>query len=417
MSSNSSSKLGDQQNVGILYNLYSQGQGKSDKQGSKPTLSKSTLLSSLELTTPTLTLGQRGGSVSANAASNLAAITQISSQGKRGGGLPTDKGGGGPPDGKGHGEESVENNLSFPVIFPSGVTPLALRGAMNSLTLTDPYFVPGTRDDYYWFAQKNEGNTWQAYNEQATGAIAIDKVDVGDALESARIELGQFVRIELALFKDIGDPLISDDGQLAYHMEQIDGQGKTEVQGTRYTAASLQQTFASADDAFTQLGDSGLPIYRSDLATVYAPSQVKNLTIQKFEHDPVTGLDWNGDQWVGLGIGTKDYAASTAFGSELAVSGKVISGVSGKPFKFTDAGNYRITFEIEEGASIFLDAGTERYNVAGARGMVIVPDSSNHNGLIYLDIAVPSSVSGTEEVVLGTQDVFKTQFVELAPVS
>jgi hypothetical protein len=49
--------------------------------------------------------------------------------------------------------------------------------------------------------------------------------------------------------------------------------------------------------------------------------------------------------------------------------------------------------------------------------MVIVPDSSNHNGLIYLDIAVPSSVSGTEEVVLGTQDVFKTQFVELAPVS
>lgn len=142
MSSNSSSKLGDQQNVGILYNLYSQGQGKSDKQGSKPTLSKSTLLSSLELTTPTLTLGQRGGSVSANAASNLAAITQISSQGKRGGGLPTDKGGGGPPDGKGHGEESVENNLSFPVIFPSGVTPLALRGAMNSLTLTDPYFVP-----------------------------------------------------------------------------------------------------------------------------------------------------------------------------------------------------------------------------------------------------------------------------------
>ncbi|WLT39071.1 hypothetical protein NON20_05230 [Synechocystis sp. B12] len=188
MSSNSSSKLGDQQNVGILYNLYSQGQGKSDKQGSKPTLSKSTLPSSLELTTPTLTLGQRGGSVSANAASNLAAITQISSQGKRGGGLPidkggggppADKGGGGPPDGKGHGEESVGNNLSFPVIFPSGVTPLALRGAMNSLTLTDPYFVPGTRDDYYWFAQKMKATLGKLITNKQQGRSPSTKLTWG----------------------------------------------------------------------------------------------------------------------------------------------------------------------------------------------------------------------------------------------
>lgn len=112
--------------------------------------------------------------------------------------------GGGRPDDPGGGHTvTAGNNLSFPVIFPDEVTPLTLRGDMDSLTLTDPYFVPGEYDDKYWFHQKSEGNEWQAYNEQATGAIDIDKIDVGDALESARIALGRFVRIELALLKDV----------------------------------------------------------------------------------------------------------------------------------------------------------------------------------------------------------------------
>jgi hypothetical protein len=285
------------------------------------------------------------------------------------------------------------------VIFPQGVTPLTLRGDIDSLKLGDPYFVPGEYDSKYWFHQKSEGNEWQAYNEQATGPIAIDKIDVGDALESARIALDRFIRIELALLKDIGDSENPDDGQLAYYMENIYGQGQTEVQGTPYTAGSL--TITGNLNQIKAL--DGLTTYRSDLATVYAPANVMNLTIQKFAADPVTGLAWNGEQWVGSGIGTTDYAANTAFGAELTVSGKVISGVSGQPFSFTEAGFYRITFEIEQGASIFLDGETEPYNVAGARIMEIVPDGllgvggeDTHNGLIYLDVQVPSLVAGDE---------------------
>lgn len=331
----------------------------------------------------------------------------------RGGGRPIDAGnGGGPPDT--HGEEGIGNNLSFPVIFPEGVTPLTLRGDMDSLKLTDPYFEPGeyNGDSNYWFHQKSEGNEWQAYNEIATGPIAIDKVDVGDALESARIALGRFVRIELALLKDIGNPEDPNDGQLAYYMENIDGQGKTEVQGTPLSPVDYPDPVLGRiiTDNFDEIKGLHGPTYASDLATVYAPSEVMTLTIQKFESDPVTGL-WNGEQWVGEGIGEIDYAANTAFGSELTVSGKVISGVSGKPFSFRDEGNYRITFEIEQGASIFLNAadpaqgeeGTQPYNVAGARTMNIVPDGllgvgggDTHNGLIYLDVQVPSTVAGDE---------------------
>jgi hypothetical protein len=335
---------------------------------------------------------------------DLAAVPSSSGNGKGGGGGSGGGGSGGGGSGgggrPGGGEEGVGNNLSFPVIAPLGVPLFDLRGDMDSLKLTDPYFVPGEYDANYWFDQKNEGNEWQAYNEQATEPIAIHKIDMGDALESARISLGRFVRIELALLRDV-------DGWLAYNMENIDGQGKTEVQGTPLSPADYPDPSVglTITDDLTRIEALNGPTYRSDLATVYAPSNIMNLTIQKFEDDPVTGLLWNGEQWVGEGIGATDYAAGKAFGAELTVSGKVISGVSGKPFKFTEAGNYRITFEIEQGASIFLDEFTEAYNVAGARVMDIIPDgemsyggvgADTHNGLIVLDVEAPSTVAGDE---------------------
>ena len=368
--------------------------------------------------------GHKGGS---GLRGGRASDSTVRGGGFRGGRLVDSAGsggtGGGPPEGKGHdggGEEATGNNLSFPLIVPEGVAPLTLRGSMGALNLTDPYFDTADEGGLYWFHQKAVGNEWQAQNTVWSGPLDVDKIDLGDALESARIELGRFVRIELALLKDIGDPEIVDDGWLGYRMEQIDGQGPDEVQGTPYTQSEYTLTFENADEAFALLGDTGVPIYRSDLASVYAPAGVMSLTIQKFtdgvtDPDSVTGLYWDGDGWVGPGIESENYAAQTNFGSELTVSGKVISGVSGKPFSFTEAGQYRITFEIAGGASIFLDAETEPYNVAGARLMEIVPDyvpaegaEDIHNGLIYLDVMVPSSVSGDE----GELD---SQFLDIAP--
>lgn len=331
--------------------------------------------------------------------------------GKGGGGAGGGYGGGGSGGGGGGGshEETAGNNLSFPVIFPQGVTPLALRGDMNELTLTIPYttITEPVPPGYVWFAQKVDGNEWQAGNRVASAPIVIDAVDMGDALESARLRIGNFIRVELALFDNLNEPM------RAYEMAKIGGQGKTEVQGTRleqdrWMDGGVSLTGSQLD---TLLGST---TYLSDRATVYTPAGVMGLTIQKFAVDPVAGLAWDGSMWVGNGIDQEDLAENTKLGAELTVSGKVISGVSGSPWKFTEAGSYRITFDLKEGSSVSLGPDTEFINVAGPRAEAIVPDgemsygvgADTHNGLIYMDVQVPSQVAGGDELA--------SQFLSLA---
>jgi hypothetical protein len=329
------------------------------------------------------------------------------------------KGGGG-PDGSGHGggsgsdhTEGASNNLSFPAIWLQGQgdDPLGLdsRSSENSLSLTVPFAAEPDADGYYYFAQKTEGNTWQAGNMQALAPVEVDWVDIGDAMESAPVGLGRFLRLELALYDALDTPM------RAYTMTQLSEQtGRNEVQGVQALQPSVTITENSAAiDALTGT------TYQSNFATVYAP--MMELTIQKFateapSADQLTGLRWNGEQsiWVGDGIGTVDYAADIQFGSELNIAGKVINGVSDKPFRYTDAGLYRVTFSLPDGIPVLLGASTQvgTYDpdihdfapVTEGRTTLVVPDGQlgvggvdTHNGLLYMDMIVPSPVGGEGE--------------------
>lgn len=342
--------------------------------------------------------------------------------GGNGGGRPENPGGGG-----GH-TVTTGNNLSFPAIWLSGQgdDPLGLdsRSGENSLSLTVPFSAEPDADGYYYFAQKTEGNEWQAGNIQASEPVEVGWVDIGDAMESAPVKLGRFIRLELALYDDLRtDGNYTPDSMRAYTMTQLSEQtGRNEVQGVRSLSENtIIDNDSNAIDALTGT------TYQSNFATVYAP--MMELTIQKFDvdnpsEDQLTGLRWDGDNsiWVGDDgvIGTTDYAESTKFGSELNVVGKVINGVSDKPFRFTDAGLYRVTFSLPNNIPMVLTEDTligtydkDTYDfspVTEGRETIVVADNTlgvdgadTHNGLLYMDMLVPSIVGGEGEELLASQ--------------
>lgn len=366
-----------------------------------------------------------------------------SGAGGGGGGSP----GGGTPGGGGGGKpggESVGNNLSFPAIFFDTATPAALRGDPGVFTFTTPTNLGNP--DYLYFAQGVEGNTWQADSSLAT-AITVDYVDLGDALESAPIKQGTNVRLELTLYQDLinldaGEPGYVDaneDGaadnlgvsQTAFAMTLLGGakgSGKPSITGpTESQGAQLDSSLwkGSPYEGTTPLDGT---TFESDVASVYAAEGVgegatnsyMSMSIQKVEGlvqgDPITGLAWNGTQWVDAddtdAITVGDNIANTAFAPELNIAGKYIMGASGKPFKFTADGNYLITFALEDGTPVRFDGftlvqndidpatlGFQPGDAAGRTTQVIADgdmsysggDGDSHNGLLAILVGVPSS--------------------------
>jgi hypothetical protein len=364
--------------------------------------------------------------------------------GSPGGGTPGGGGGGGNGGGGGKpGGESFGNNLSFPAVF-FDEAPM-LRSPEGGFTFTTPTYLtappppdfPADYADYVYFAQGVEGNTWRAdYLVAPEGQrIAVDFVDLGDALESAPIKAGTNVRLELTLYQDVanpdaGEPRSGDDTTLTgFDMTLLGGAkgsgkpdkvGPTESQGARLDVDSWEGspvTGATADDS-----PSGTT-YESPLASIYAAEtptvgegetaeSYMSMTVQRVTglaegqttEDAIAALEWIGSQWVdadgGDGITVGGNLANTAFGPELNIGGKYIMGASGKPFKFTSDGDYLVTFAIDDGAPLYFDSGepgqgfTEMTNVAGARQTLIVEDdgvNGEHNGLLVMLVGVPSS--------------------------
>jgi hypothetical protein len=262
-----------------------------------------------------------------------------------------------------------------------------------------------------YFAQGVTGNEWQAGNLAAgatpTDPVIIDYVNIGDALESAPIELGRFVRLELSLFEEIADvtdtpldPL--DDTLTGFAMTLLGGakgggkpekKGPTESQGARYPAADWNGTPVSGtvSAATTTAGIT----YETPYAAVYAadPSSAEGETVNSYlklviqevtglapqyaqdgtvtpeVNDGVdfitgTGFKWDGTKWVdtntgdNIGISTQNLADSIIFGPELTVSGTYNVGASKTPFKFTNSGTYLITFALEDGTPVAFDENT-----------------------------------------------------------
>lgn len=372
--------------------------------------------------------------------------------GSPGGGTP---GGGGSGGGR-PGETTAGNNLSVPAIFPE--TAPTLRSTEGFFTFTTPATPTVPVDpNYVYFAQGVTGNEWQAGNISAVATaespIAIDFVNIGDALESAPIQRGRNVRLELSLFEEIADVTNTPDDTLTgFAMTLLGGAkgkgspsktGPTEIQGARYPSADwsgspIVNAPVSADTTLDGI------TYETPYAAVYAADasstegetvdsymklviqQVTGLTPQYIGQggsDFITGLGWDGNQWVdtdgGDGITVGGNISNVAFGPELTISGTYNVGASGSPWKFTADGTYLITFALKDGTPVIFDAGTQvanddpllpgfqpteltagrytqvvadnTFGVTPGAGGVLEP-ADTHNGLLAMLVGVPSQL-------------------------
>ena len=271
----------------------------------------------------------------------------------------------------GHTETTV-NNLSFPALLADGynITPI------TNPNFGTPYFgeFPGLTEaeksilesNGPWFAQKTEGNIWQA-DYSYINAIDVDYIDWGDNIESINPKLNRPFRLEIVLFESV-------NSMNAYKMAVLEyPSSNNELQGTNKVK------------------------YSSNWATV-ASSKAK-LVVQKF--NPLTStLIWNTDKWDGA-----EEPLEISFGVELNIAGKLIYGASQGGWKPTEPGYYRITFYIQNSpinlsnASIgnFVDGEIIPVNNISilAEGGVTLPKVDPTNNLTYVDVEVVTGGGGS----------------------
>ena len=281
-------------------------------------------------------------------------------------------GGGGKPGGGGGGHtETQGNNLSFPVLLADSASITPITATLFDVVYEGPYTgLTQEQLDYVlangpWYAQKMEGNVWQAGFQKAGAEGEHDAtvyfVDWGDAMESVDPKINRPYRLELALYAQLTDPMT------AYKMAELAfPSSPQETQGTNSTT------------------------YDSYFATIATPKG--KLVVQKY--DPNAVLTWNGTSWDGA-----DPPAAVSFAQELNVGGKYIFGASTGGWKPTEFGEYRITFYFESGSVVSLaDAEPGDYNggvpiipKVGERNTAVV-DSVNN--ITYIDVTVVQSGGG-----------------------
>jgi hypothetical protein len=284
-------------------------------------------------------------------------------------------GGGGGGGGGGH-TEVATNNLSFPAIAADGstITDVVEQFTVPYLNPDGTYFtIPGETPEWPWFAQKVDGNKWNAefYNAPTTEAITVLGVDWGDLIESVNPTLGRPYRLETALFVDV-----SATPMTGYVMGMIaNPSSPDEVQGTN-TAT-----------------------YLSNYATIY--SSRPSLRIQNISGIDPESLTWDATTNFWVFGATTPPATAISFAPELNVGGKYIFGASTGGWKPTAAGTFRITFYIPAGSQIMMIAGTTLGNlvegvwVPGAAGEGgAVPQVVSDLNLSYVDVQVIAKGGG-----------------------
>lgn len=321
--------------------------------------------------------------------------------------------------------ETAGNNLSFPVIWAEDGASMPVGGDFGRPKLTVPFDVTGdgsiTVDDqilgYYQFAQKVEGNAWQAESAVALDApVFVTDVDWGDSLESVDMKLGRPVRVELTLYKELATTY---DGEAelpttmdAFVMTMLaNPSSPDEVQGAGATASKVDLT---VDPPVGTLSD--VHLVESGEATVY--SHVGGLVIQPLvgTRDVIADgdLGWNGAMWIDADdtddVGIDAPLGGITFSSELNVGGKVIFGLSQGGWRPREVGDYRITFFVDPDANTQLDHAAIREAIeeaalaplaeegeAGGTGVVLTgldPVTSIDRNLTYIDVRVVAGGGG-----------------------
>lgn len=273
--------------------------------------------------------------------------------------IQCDKGG---PGGGGH-TETLANNLSFPALLADGYTITPITEPLFTVPYTGPYDgltaeeIAALELTGPWYAQKVEGNVWQAQYESVTTAN-VYFIDWGDAMESVDPKLRRPYRVELALYAQLTTPMSAYKMALLAFPSSPD-----ETQGTNNT------------------------MYDNYFATIATPKG--KIVIQRYE--PGATLTWNGSSWDGA------YPPETGFGfaQELNVGGKFIFGASTGGWKPTILGEYRVTFYFEAGSGVSLATSQPGdYN----EGAPIIPKIGERNTAV---IDVVNNISYIDVTAVG----------------
>jgi len=283
--------------------------------------------------------------------------------------LKAGKGPGGGGGGGGH-TEPVGNNLSFPVI---AMDEFSISYVPQSLTVpyTGPY-TGLTQEEYDylaangpWYAQKVEGNTWQADYFNGDAPVSVTFIDWGDVIESSNPVTGRPFRLETTLYVDVsGSPM------------------------SGFTMALL--AFPSSPDE-TQ-GTNGI-VYQGNWATIASKSPT--LIIQYLDEGAVPEWSVINGCWTGEGVNPP--LVNFTFAPELNVGGKYIYGASSGGWRPTVAGTYRLTFFMRGQTNINLagaDIGNYAGNTAGIYAeptfSAATPEVDDANNLSFVDVTVVS---------------------------
>ena len=235
---------------------------------------------------------------------------------------PDGVGGGGgnrPPSG----EDAQGNNLSFPAFAVDGYTIAQIEETSFDVVYTGEY--PGLTAEEIaeresggpWYAQKTEGNTWQA--DYVVGVpVAVTYVDWGDNIEAVNPKIRRPFRLEIQLYKELAE---IEDGMTM----------------TGYVMAELEYPSSS-----NELQGTNTSTYDGNFAAVV--SDLWQLRVQYCGSELPTDLYWDTatSMWLSPMASCTDVPIS--FAVELNVGGKLIFGGSQGGWKPTSAGFYRITF-------------------------------------------------------------------------
>jgi hypothetical protein len=273
---------------------------------------------------------------------------------------------GGPPPGKGGGghTETATNNLSFPALCADGYTIIPIINTTFVEVYAGPFDgLSAEQLDYVmtngpWYAQKVEGNVWQA-DFETVSSVNVTFIDWGDAIESVDPKVGRPFRLELALYSN------------QYGLK------------TAYTMTEL--AFPSSPD---ETQGTNKVTYESEYAAVASP--LGRLVVQRFNNEE--DLSWNGDSWDGaLSI------ENVVFAQELNVGGRLIYGASTGGWKPTEPGNYRITFYMTGGSTVNFSGAIIADKTAPETPKVSEnnqPYVSNSYNLSYVDVQVTTGGGG-----------------------
>jgi len=279
-------------------------------------------------------------------------------------------GGGGGGEGGGH-TEPVGNNLSFPVFAMDG---FAISSTSENLTkvYTDPYDGLTAEEIVYleangpWYAQKVEGNVWQAGYSNSHESVDVTFIDWGDVIEASNPVVGRPFRLETTLYVDISDTPL-----------------------TGYTMALLANP-SSPDEI---QGTNGV-LYDANWATVVSTSPT--LIIQHLENGAIPVWSPDDGQWVGTGVDGP--VTGFSFAPELNVGGKYIYGASTGGWRPVKTGTYRLTFFMRGQSNNISFASAVIGNYAGndpdqwgtPENRASEPKVEVDNNLSYVDVTVVS---------------------------